>query len=158
MISQKLTIGLLIGSVAANLLVVGALVGVVIAKTQHPDGGAIKKRMQSAAVAEFNGAGFFAALPAPEKQKARQIFVQNRKIQRQNIRHIRQLKRQIYALLREENLDRDAVISKLAELRKAEAEFSERGQMAILEVLLDMDAATRARVVREMRSPRSGRR
>ncbi len=154
MMSQKLTLGLLVGSVAVNLLIAGVIVGAFIARTQHPDSGGTRRSIQSAAVAEFNGAGFFAALPAPEKQKARQIFVQNRKIQRQNIRHIRQLKRQIYALLREENLDRDAVISKLAELRKAEAEFSERGQMAILEVLLDMDAATRARVVREMRSPR----
>ena len=158
MMSQKLTLGLLIGSAAVNLLVAGAIVGAVIARTQHPDSGETRKQMQSATVAEFNGASFFAALPAPEKQKARQIFVKNRKTQRQNIRHIRQLKRQIYALLREDDLDRDAVISKLAELRQAEAKFSERGQLAILEVLVDMDSTTRARVVREMRSPRSGRR
>jgi len=153
MTGNRAVFWLLMFSMAFNLLVIGGVIGIGLASAQKKQFVGNSSRTPIVEEGRFNGASFFAALPAPEKRKARRIFNNNKKIHRQNIKQIRKLKRQLYFLLREQEMDREAVIAALAKLRESESRMSERGQLAILEILMDLDYKSRIHAVDEMFLP-----
>ncbi len=142
------TLGL---SLAVNLLIIGALLGLGLAnRHQKPDPVQTSRPPIASQTQAFNTRLFYRALPVAEQRKARRLLRNSLRERRHLTRKIHQSRRNLYVLLLEEHLDQPKIDIALSELREAELSELAFGQALILEILTDLEPATRKQVLLEI--------
>lgn len=143
---------LLVVSLAVNLLIFGAVAGVMTAKKQYPSATFERTGSPPSGGRAFNGRKFFRALPPAERKKVRHMLASQSDEHRASARQVRQLRQNLYILLLAEQLDQARIEQALVNLRTAESREIERGQALILEILLGMDFDSRMHALDQMTS------
>ncbi len=149
-ISNKSLVIALLFSAAINLIILGAVGGMMAASLRHnPAAPPIPiTKIQSSYNFRFNPKVFIRALPEPERRKAIKAMRMAAGKHRQIYKGIGQTHRELGALLTAENLDDEKIAKTFARLRVQEAEAQELGQTIILDILRNLDPQTRKRVIR----------
>lgn len=125
---------LLIGSLALNLLIVGAIVGFAV-RAPH-------ERIGSAP--NMPGAiSLLRAVPDSHKSQVRAAFFQQREKLRANRREIGNLRNRFLDVIEQDPLDVAALEALLADHARIEADLSQSGRDLLLETVTNMDLEAR---------------
>ncbi|VAV89549.1 hypothetical protein MNBD_ALPHA06-1303 [hydrothermal vent metagenome] len=141
-------------SLAINLLMLGGIAGLSLANRQR--GPVVVDQAQirvPPGARSFNSRQFFMALPAADKIKVRQRMTEYRKARAKRFRQIQKIRKNLFFLLQEQQLNTDKIDTALADLRRAEAAELKYGQDLIMEIISGLAPDTRRQVVQKMAQP-----
>ncbi len=135
-------IALLVVSISLNILVLGIWVGREFLpgepRGHHP------QRV------DFSLRQLGQYLPDTQRQEIRQLLKEHKKVLRQNFGAVRQVEQEIRDLLSAETVDRDALEKAMQSHRALTQELHFPVQKIVLDVVVDLDQATRAKLAENL--------
>ncbi len=138
-------------SLAINFILLGGVIGMRLANHSN-----LEPRLNGhpspsrPAMATFSGPQFFRALPVEQRRAARKLLRKHANEHRELKHTSREIRQEVFALLRADTLDQPALDTGFARLRDVEGQQIKLGQTIVLELLMELDANTRREIVGTM--------
>lgn len=143
-LSNRLWIGLLIGSVLIN----GVLLGVTLNRSLDRPNPVSMEDNAPNSLGRFNPRAFIMALPEEDREAGRDRLMAGRDDMRSLMQNVMQTRRQVWALINAEDFDAQAVQAAMDDVRQARSELEAHGERVVLEIVSALDREERQEALR----------